>query len=182
MYNPSERTPHGKISIHHLVISHHVAQGINIVWVCDCLNLDDPQRLGAGHTGLSPSVAWHTNYLEVGSKKVQYKDGGMSPSLSICHEFLGKFDSVTCLHCCQQVSEGVLENNGDIPGRSLRSMLETLAKFTDDNELSILLWCKSGTHRSVVMSQACGWALSQLDVEVIGRGPIITGGGIVPPD
>ena len=59
-------------------------------------------------------------------------------------------------------------------------MLETLAKFTDDNELSILLWCKSGTHRSVVMSQACGWALSQLDVEVIGRGPIITGGGLSP--
>ena len=61
-------------------------------------------------------------------------------------------------------------------------MLETLAERTDDTELSILLWCKSGTHRSVVMAQACGWALSQLDVEVIGRGPIITGGGIVPPD
>ena len=74
----------------------------------------------------------------------------------------------------------MLEHNGDMPGRSLRNMLETLAERTDDPELSVLLWCKSGTHRSVVMAQACGWALSQLDAEVIGRGPMITSGGLSP--
>ena len=58
-------------------------------------------------------------------------------------------------------------------------MLETLATRTDD-ELSILLWCKSGTHRSVALAQACGWTLSQLDAEVIGRGPMINSGGLSP--
>ena len=87
---------------------------------------------------------------------------------------------MTCLHCCQQVLEGVVQHGGDRPGRTLRSMLETLAERTDDTELSILLWCKSGTHRSVVLAQACGWVLCQLDAEVIGRGPMITSGGLSP--
>ena len=79
--------------------------------------------------------------------------------------------------------EGVLKHGGDMPSRSLRNMLETLAdraERTDDTEMSVLLWCKSGTHRSVVLAQACGWALCQLDVEVIGRGPMITSGGLSP--
>ena len=58
-------------------------------------------------------------------------------------------------------------------------MLEMFAERTED-ELSILLWCKSGTHRSVALAQACGWTLSQLDVGVIGRGPMITSGGLPP--
>ena len=71
--------------------SHHVAQGISIAWACDCTVFEDPAKLGAGHTGLSPTVGGIMIGMQIiwkraaPEKKVQYKDGGMSPSLSLCH-------------------------------------------------------------------------------------------------
>ena len=108
----------------------------------------------------------------VPSIKSSSKDGGMSSlPRSLCHLIWGKFLvwHIFALRPTKltQVLAGLLEHFEEEMAATLTDMLDKLAHDMR-TDLSVLFWCKSGTHRSVAMAQACGWVLCQLGAQVIG--------------